>query len=164
VVDPINEQTADTIAHENLVRMLSRLHPQSLRNAVWIASPSALEALYGVSFPVKAANGDIVAGEAAPASYNAQGGEFRLMGLPLVVSESAAALGDVGDIILADMSQYAVAIRRQVSVAVDTSSKFDFDLVRYRLTVRIAGQPMWSSAMQPKAGATLSPFVTLAAR
>lgn len=157
-------QLADTLLLENAVNMLSRMHPSSLKRAIWIASPSAMKALYALSFPVKAANGGIVSGAPQPASFDAQTGEFTFMGLPLLVSESAALLGDVGDLTLCDPSQYALVIRRQVTIAVDTSSLFDHDSVRYRLTIRVAGQPMWSTPMTPKVGLTLSPFVALAAR
>jgi hypothetical protein len=42
---------------------------------------------------------------------------------------------------------------------------FDQDLVAYRFTLRLGGQPWWSAATSPRDGSsTQSPFVVLAAR
>jgi len=42
---------------------------------------------------------------------------------------------------------------------------FDYDTTAFRFVLRIAGQPWWSAAADPRDGsATYSPFVALAER
>jgi HK97 family phage major capsid protein len=89
-----------------------------------------------------------------------------LMGRPIIITEACETLGDVGDLILADMSQYllvtkAGGLRADVSIHLF----FDYDLSAYRFILRIGGMPMWRSSIAKRDGSnTLSCFVTLAER
>jgi HK97 family phage major capsid protein len=89
-----------------------------------------------------------------------------LMGLPLVFTEHCSTVGDAGDIVLCDWSQYLVGQKSAgLKFASSVHLKFDYDQTAFKFTLRIDGQPWWKSAMTPKNGSnTLSPFVSLAAR
>ena len=88
-----------------------------------------------------------------------------LMGRPVVETEFNATLGDEGDIVLADMRQYAM-IDRDVEAASSIHLQFLTDETAFRFVYRCDGQPKNTVPMTPyKGGAnTLSPFVTLEAR
>ena len=89
-----------------------------------------------------------------------------LFGRPVIPIEQCQTLGDKGDIILADMSQYILADKGGVQSASSIHVRFVNDESVFRFVYRVAGQPIWHSALTPFTGAanTLSPFVTLNAR
>lgn len=89
-----------------------------------------------------------------------------LLGNPVIWSEYPAAVGAVGDIVLANLGQYDVA-EKSVGPNFATSAhlRFDYGDMTYRFVYRIDGQPGWRSAVTPFKGSdTKSPFVTLAVR
>jgi HK97 family phage major capsid protein len=89
------------------------------------------------------------------------------MGRPVIPIEHCSALGDLGDILLADMSQYYLATKGGVQMASSIHVQFLTDETVFRFVYRVDGQPSWNVALTPHlstAGQTLSPFVTLAAR
>lgn len=166
VSPPEASQAADTIMHANLVEMLARLHPSLLKDALWVASPSCLKQLLSIAFPVSnRAATDYVGGQSVAATFDARTGTYSLLDLPLMLSEALPALGDQGDLVLIAPSQYAFGLRRDISIAVDTSQKFDYDMTRFRLTLRVDGMGKWSAPMTLLGGGpTLSWCVALAAR
>lgn len=93
-------------------------------------------------------------------------GILRIKGRPVVPVEYCATVGTVGDIILADASQYRM-IRKAAGVQQDSSIHVRFlnDETTFRALYRVDGQPMPRSAITPFKGSnTLSPFVVLATR
>jgi HK97 family phage major capsid protein len=99
-----------------------------------------------------------------PASGVAGNPYSTVYGRPVIPIEQCSTLGDVGDIILGDMSQYILADkspRTDISMHV----RFIYDELAFRFTYRVNGQPAWKTALTPANGSnTLSPFVTLEAR
>ncbi len=92
-----------------------------------------------------------------------------LMGLPLFLTEHCQALGTVGDIVLADWSQYLIGGKAGGGIQTASSMHlyFNYDKTVYRFVLRYDGQPWWQSALTPKHGgatATMSPFIALATR
>jgi HK97 family phage major capsid protein len=86
-----------------------------------------------------------------------------LLGMPIIETEYAQTLGTLGDIVLADMSQYQ-AIDKGMESASSIHVQFLTGEMTYRFTYRIDGEPLWNSALTPKNGSnTQSPFVALAA-
>jgi HK97 family phage major capsid protein len=82
----------------------------------------------------------------------------------VVETEFNATLGTVGDIVLADMSQYAM-IEKDVQAASSIHVQFITDQVAYRFVFRADGRPKIAAPLTPyKGSGTLSPFVTLATR
>jgi HK97 family phage major capsid protein len=85
-----------------------------------------------------------------------------LLGRPVIETEFNATLGDKGDIVLADLSEYAM-IDRDVQAASSIHLQFLTDQVAYRFVYRCDGQPKASAPLTPYKGTsnTLSSFVTL---
>lgn len=156
-------QAADTIVKANIDKMWSRAWGPSRMNMVWLINQEAEPQL--AALEAAAGTGGIPAylppGGLADSPYG------RLKGRPVIAIEQAAALGDVGDISLVDMSQYVLVDKGGVKAASSIHVQFLTDEQVFRFIYRVDGQPMWSSALTPYKGAaanTLSPFVTLAAR
>lgn len=155
-------QTASTIVFENIVKMYSRLWARSRGNAVWFINQDTLPQLFTMALNV----GTGGAAAYLPANGLADAPYGTLMGRPVVPIEQCATLGTVGDIILADMSQYLVA---QKSGGIQTASSmhvyFATDRMAYKASLRVDGQPWWRTALTPYKGTnTQSPFITLATR
>jgi len=71
----------------------------------------------------------------------------------------------VGDIILADLSQYLLAEKGPVASEQSIHVRFVYDEMALRWTYRVDGAPWWHSALTPHKGSnTQSPFITLATR
>ena len=87
------------------------------------------------------------------------------MGKPVIHIEYAATLGTMGDIMLADLSQYLGIDKGGIQSASSIHVKFLYDESVFRFVYRFDGQPMWNSALTPYKGTdTLSPFVVLKVR
>jgi HK97 family phage major capsid protein len=157
-------QAADTVKVENLAKMWGRLPVQSRRNAVWLMHPDAeavLPLMALANQPVYLPPGGV---------NNAMYG--NLWGRPVIPHQVAETIGDLGDVMLVDLSQYlsvtktgngrdANGMKSDVSIHL----WFDQDMVAYRFTMRVAGQPWWSAATSQRDGAnSQSPFVVLEAR
>ena len=154
-------QLADTIVTQNIFKMWARMHPRSKSNAVWFINPAVTPQLYALSLSVGTGGQPMYM---APGSLpNAPSG--TLLGRPVVETEFNADLGDAGDILLADMSQYIV-IDRDVQSASSAAVAFLTDETCFRTVYRCDGQPKISSPLTPYKGTgnTLSPFVSLVER
>ena len=153
-------QLADTVVTENIVNMWARMHPRSKSNSVWFINTNVTPQLYMLEFVVGVGGYPAFMG---PGSLpNAPSG--TLLGRPVVETEFNPTLGDVGDIVLADMSQY-VMIDKDVQVASSIHVQFLTDQVAFRFVYRCDGQPKIAAPLTPYKGTdTLSPFVALAAR
>lgn len=161
VVSPESGQTADTIRFENIVNMRARLHPACWRNAVWHVTPEALPQLMTMKFP----GSDPATPVWLPANQIAGQPFDMLLGRPLIVTEKAELLGDRGDLVLADWSQYAIGLRMSASLQMSEHAGFARDSVQWRLILRVGGQPLWSAAVTPaNGGPTLSWAVVLGER
>jgi HK97 family phage major capsid protein len=158
-------QAADTINFNNIVKMFSRLHPQSVPSAVWLANPNTLPQLLTMTIAIKNVAGTENVGGSWYPALTQESGVYSLLGRPLLLTEKCASLGDLGDIMLVDPRQYVVGLRRDLTVALDPYSKFASDQIQLKVTIRLAGQPVQAAAFTPKNGtATLAPFVVLAER
>ncbi len=157
-------QTADTINQANISKMWSRMPVQSRRSAIWLINPDSEPQLDGLTVgqqPVYMPPGGL-----ADTPYG------RMKGRPVIPHQVCSTLGDVGDLMLIDFAQYMTltklgAGRDDNGLKQDVSMHlwFDQDLVAFKFTIRIGGQPWWSVATSPRAGsASQSPFIALAAR
>jgi HK97 family phage major capsid protein len=155
VVSKVAGQDADTIEYRNLADMFGRsLNPMG---SVWIVNQSAVPELLSLSQIGGTASTPVpVMTESA--------GTFRILTRPVLFSEHLPALGDQGDIILADLSAYGILIRSGATLQSSAAAYWGTDQIGLRMRLRIDGQPLLDSPVQPHLGATLSPFVTLAAR
>lgn len=149
-------QASASILPQNILNMWSRMAAPCRTRAVWLATEDALSQIdsgatggfSGIYIPSGAA------GNAAP----------LLKGRPAITVEQSPALGAVGDIVLADLSQYCLVAKPPVN-AVSAHVAFLSDQVIFRFVLRIDGKSKWTTPIAPFNGAaTRSPFVALAAR
>lgn len=154
-------QTADTINRANIDKMYNRMIASSRANAVWITSQDVEAELQNLFWKAEAADTSglplyMPAGGLAAAPYS------TLKGRPVLISEAAAALGDVGDLIFADLSKY-LSVRKTTGPRADVSIHlwFDYDITAFRFVFRVGGQPWWPAPVTSSTGVTRSPFVTL---
>jgi HK97 family phage major capsid protein len=159
-VDAEAGQLADTVVTENIFNMWARMHPRSKGNSVWYINTDVTPQLYALQLSVGTGGMPMYM---APGSLpNSPAG--ALLGRPVVETEFNSTLGDAGDIVLADMSQYAL-IDKDVQAASSIHVQFLTDQVAFRFVYRVDGQPKMAAPLTPyKGGGTLSPFVTLEAR
>ena len=154
-------QAAATIQYENLNKMWARLWARSRQNAVWLINQDCEPQLYQL-------NG--VAGVGGQLVYLPPGGianapNATLFGRPVIATEYNAALGSPGDIALVDLSQYTIVDKGGVNFATSMHIAFDTDEMRFRITYRVDGKPMWHNTITPFKGSnTRSPFIVLATR
>jgi HK97 family phage major capsid protein len=153
-------QLADTVVTENIFNMWARMHPRSKGNSVWFINTDVTPQLYALQLSVGTGGMPMYM---APGSLpNSPAG--ALLGRPVVETEFNPTLGDQGDIVLADMSQYAL-IDKDVQAASSIHVQFLTDQVAFRFVYRVDGQPKMAAPLTPYKGTnTLSPFITLDAR
>jgi len=149
-------QTAK-ITVENLVKMWSRLWSRSRASAIWYINPEIEPYLYTLTVGDRPVY--IPAGGLSEAPY------ATLFGRPVMPLEQCSALGQVGDIILADFGQYLLIDKGGVNATSSIHVRFLYDENVFRFIYRVDGQPVWNKALTPyKGSASVSPFVTLATR
>lgn len=84
-----------------------------------------------------------------------------LMGYPVIPIEQCQPLGTQGDLILADMAEYMLAMRSS-TMDISMHVRFVNDEQAIRLIVRMDGQGAWSTPVTPYLGTnTQSPFIVL---
>jgi HK97 family phage major capsid protein len=152
-------QTADTITGQNLIDMRHRAWRYG--NSIWLANHDVYPSL--VTAHVTMTNDDI------PVFIPGNGIDVpdTVLGRPIYFTEYAKTLGDKGDIMLCDWSQYLWGTLGGGSIQSAESMHVRF--VNHERTFKFytynTGSPWWKSALTPmNSSTTLSPFVTLAAR
>jgi HK97 family phage major capsid protein len=152
-------QAATTFVTANAAKMFGRLWTRSMTNACWFINQDVYQQLLQLTIGSSAWPVWIPPGGLSAAPYGS------LYGRPVVPIEYAQTLGAVGDVLLADFSQYLVIDKGGPLAAESMHVRFVNDEMTYRLTYRVDGQPIWNAALTPKNGsATVSPYIALQAR
>lgn len=156
-------QVADTVVAENISKMYNRMPASNRVKAKWYIIQDVEPQIFQLGFKL---------GTSAIPVFVPPGQGFvnvpngTLLGRPIQPLEQCAALGDVGDIILADMSQYLI-IEKAGGIQASSSIhvRFLYDEQVFKFVMRCDGQPLWNSAVTSyKGSVTRSPYVALAAR
>jgi HK97 family phage major capsid protein len=166
-VTKATSQPADTVWMSNIESMHARMYAPWRRNGVWLINQDLEPQLAGMAFQASGATSLLPGTNPVPA-YLPPGGLSAsaygtLKGRPVVPIEACSAIGDLGDIIFVDLSQYW-ALTKSGGVQTDTSIHLYFDqaLTAFRFIFRVNGQPAWSSTIaRQNGGNTLSWAVTL---
>jgi HK97 family phage major capsid protein len=156
-------QLAKTIVYENLVKMYARMPIRNRVRAEWYYNQEIEPQLFtmGLTLGTGGAPVYMPGGGASASPYS------TLFGRPMIPIEQASALGDVGDIIFADLNEYLIVEKGGMESEQSIHVRFIYDEMAFRFIMRNNGQPLWKTPLTPfkaAAGATLSPFVTLAQR
>lgn len=154
-------QTAATVVAQNIMKMMTRMPARNYGNAVWTVNQELFPQLQQMYVAV-GTGGQLVYMPPTGLSGSPWG---TLYGRPVVPTEYNAALGTVGDIILADFSEYLMIDKAAPEWASSMHVQFLTDEMTFRMTYRVDGQPSLASAITPyKGSATQAHFVTLATR
>jgi HK97 family phage major capsid protein len=154
-------QSPATVTSSNIANMWSRLWAGCRSNAVWLINQDVESQLQQMT---------IGSGESTLFAYLPPGGladkpQGTLLGRPVLPIEWCAALGTVGDIVLADLRQYVTISRGLIESALSIHLRFDYDESVFRFIFRVDGQPWWTAPLTPYKGSnTQSCFVALATR
>lgn len=156
-------QTADTIVFENITKMHARMHARRRTNAVWLHNQDIEPQLQALEDPGSTQPVFLPAGGLRDAPFN------TLLNKPLLPVEHMSTLGDVGDIMLVDLSAYATGMRggpgAGIRSAVSIHLRFDFAETAFRFMLEIDGQPWLNTPLTPAQGTnTLSTHIVIAAR
>ena len=152
-------QGSSTIVAENIIKMWASRFGPNASNYVWLINQNIEPQLYTMGLAVGAGGISVYmpAGGLSGAPYG------TLFGRPVIPCEQCASLGTVGDIILADLSQYVMIDKGSMASASSIHVNFQTDQTAFRFVYRCDGQPMWDSYLTPYKGTTSyqSPFVAL---
>jgi len=152
-------QAADTLVPKNLTKMYSRLYAGPGALVRWVANRDIVPQLVDLKIGNDPSWVGINQGlREAPRGL--------ILGEPVIFSEHAKTLGDLGDIALVNFAGYHAAQKRG-GVKFDTSIHlyFDYAMTAFRWMFRIGGQPYLSAPVSPANGSnTRSHFVVLAER
>lgn len=154
-------QTADTVNAINVIKMYSRMLPQSRANAVWLIHPMLEEQLR----LLKDDNGNYI--YLAPGSQMNQTPYASLLGRPVMpLMGGIPQPGDLGDIMFVDLAYYYMIRKAQgVKSATSIHLHFDKELTAFRFSLRLDGKCPYSAPVTTEFGAyKMSAFVQLAAR
>jgi HK97 family phage major capsid protein len=154
-------QSADTILALNVIKMRARCWGYG--DAIWIANHETMPQLIQAAIVVEGSNGGGLITVYQPSLQGDR--PDMLLGRPIFYSEYPGALGDLGDIMLVNWSQYLEGLYQPLQSAESVHVRFANHERAFKFWLRNAGAGWWRSALTTHKGAsTLSPFVTLAAR
>ena len=158
-------QAADTVVAENVIKMYSRIFASSRPNAVWLINQNIEPQLFTMSLAVGTGGIPIYmpAGGLSGQPYG------TLFGRPVIAIEQASTLGDLGDIIFADLAGgYILAEKGGIQSDMSIHVRFVYDESVFRFVMRVDGQTIRSTVLAPYKGSstldTQSHFIALAAR
>lgn len=167
-------QPAATIVQQNVLKMWARCLDEEM--AIWLVNRDAVPQVNAIA--ASGSSGTIPVMLATQANWPTMmvPGPMMLQGRPIRRVEQASTLGTIGDIILANMSGYALAFRArgdggsvdgEPAIQKDMSMHLEFDKNRtaFRYIIAVDGQTWLQSAITPEQGSsTLSHFVVIATR
>jgi HK97 family phage major capsid protein len=149
-------QTADSIDYANVKKMFARQLNKG--KGTWITNDDCLPELMELTIPVG------TGGTFYPV-LKENSGSYSIFGRPLYTNQNMPTLGDAGDLVLADMSKYAIGLLQNITIASTGAYKFNQDITTFRVIVRLDAMNVMDSAVTPRKSAnTLSPVVKLGAR
>jgi HK97 family phage major capsid protein len=136
--------------------MLSRLLPSSYTKAVWYVSPSVVTDLLQMKDGAnRAIFISIDQGVTRPPVW-------KLLNLPVIITEKLPALGTTGDVMLVDPSLYVIGDRMQLEIAASEHVNFLKNQMTWRFVQRVDGQPWMDKPVTLQDGSSqVSPFVIL---
>jgi HK97 family phage major capsid protein len=155
-------QSAGTIVWKNVQKMFTRLWAESRdsKSLRWLINPEATEQILDLNQPIGTGGSSVI----MAAGEGVRPIPPKLLGIPIIWTSHASALGTKGDIILADMNMYLIGIRRTLTAAASIHKYFDTNHTLLRFEGRLDGQPIIPSTIKTRTNFETSPFITLAAR
>ena len=153
-------QVADTVVWENISKMYNRaLDKDQIAKYVWLTHPDVAAQFDFLSFPVGVGGVPVYLGASSVGSV------ASLKGRPVIETDQCSALGDKGDLIFVDLSDYMLITKGGVQA--DTSIHVQFLQAEnaFRFIFRANGMPKRPKSMTIKNSTNArSSYITLDAR
>lgn len=155
---PEGGQSSDTVIAENVVKMYSRMIPESRQRGVWLINP-------GVEPQLR-----LLKNGAGEYIYLGPGGQMnqtpygQLLGRPVIpLLGGTPELGTEGDISFVDLDYYYTILKTSgPQAAISTHLLFDRDQTAYKFIFRIDGNCPYKSPITTEFGSyEMSGFITL---
>jgi HK97 family phage major capsid protein len=151
-----------TFSTANALAMVNQFWMRGRKNGAWFVGPDVEAVLYTLTIP--GPQGTAVALYTPPGVGGNTSQYGYMLGMPVIPVEQTAALGTIGDVILADMTQYTIAERSGIQFASSIHVAFLTDEQAFRWTLRNDGKPLWDKPVtQNNSANKVSPFVLLSA-
>jgi HK97 family phage major capsid protein len=152
----VTRNTAGHFYFADLATMLSKLLPASYDRAHWYVSPTVVPDL------IQLKDGADRAIFLSIDMGAAQKPVWKLLNLPVHITEKTPALGTKGDVMLVDPSLYVIGDRMMLEVAASEHVNFLYNQMTWRFVQRVDGRPWLESYVTLQdATSTVSPFVVL---
>jgi HK97 family phage major capsid protein len=157
-------QAAATVVLNNVVKMFAAFFrtPRATANSVaWVVGYPVIEQLLTMTDP---SGRNIYFPAMSSAAFSPYG---TLLGIPVIPSFHASALGSPGDISLVDLSAMVVVTKASgVQAAQSMHLYFAQDAMAFRFTFRLDNKPGITApyTLADGSGSQVSPFITLATR
>lgn len=151
-------QTANSITFGDIAVMLSKFLPGSLASGrgVWYASPTTMPQLLQLQDGANRAIFVSIDQGAVKMPV------WKLLGLPVQLTEKLPALGTKGDLMLIDPSLYVIGDRMMLEVAASEHVNFLKNQMTWRFVQRVDGRPWLENPITLQDATTqVSPFVVL---
>jgi HK97 family phage major capsid protein len=152
----VARQTGGTFTFQDAAKMVSRLLPSSMNNAIWVIHPYALQPLVQLADN----SGRIVWVPNIGGAQDKIPG--TLFGRPVLISEKVPSLGNQGDVNLLDPTLYVIGDRMQIEITASQHVNFLKNQMTWRVVERVDGQPWLDKPVTLQDAQTqVSPFVSL---
>lgn len=145
----VTRDTGSSIKLPDLKNMYGRLHPACHDNAVFLCNYRVLPYLIEMKDDSSALVWTAVhaGGIAAPLPQ-------KIYGKPVIFTEKLPSLGVTGDMVLCDLSQYAVGLRKEILLEQSNAPGWTRRTLSYRCLLRADGMSLWDDAVTPADGST----------
>lgn len=141
----VDRAIANQISLIDVVNMLEKLLPQSIKKAVWVASQSALRHIVTMQDP----SGQYV--------YK----DGKILNIPVEFTDKTPVLGQRGDLMLCDFRYYVIKDGTGLRIAISNVAGFTQNKSQLRAIKNVDGHGLVKAPLKLKNGNYASPFVIL---
>lgn len=154
-------QDTDTVIMENVQQIWNKTLARNRIKGAWFINQDVETELMNMTMDVGTGGVPVY----LPPGGLSQTPYAQLFSRPVMPIEQCPVLGDKGDIIFADFTEYLIIEKGGIQTATSIHVSFSNDETAFRFVLRIGGQPLPNAPLAAFKGQTKrSPFVTVADR
>jgi len=160
----VTREATSALYMGDILNLYARILPKSRGKGKYVLNYAALPDL----LQMHSGNAALASGSNLVWINQNQGGlkdavPGTIMGRPFVETEKVATLYSANDVSFIDFSYYIIGDRSALTIDASSHVGFTSNVTYWRFVKRVTGGPWLASALTPKNGNTLSPFVSLSA-